>query len=72
MNEFWARLQGKKIYILMWMWIGMTFIEKVVGWDIPNFDPGPDWVNDIMIALGIGAGRSAVAKLGTEKETANG
>src|SRR3990167_749003 len=61
--EMWKSLDGYKMYIVVWMFVGSVFVEKVMGFDIVGFDAGPDWLEKVMIALGVGAGRSAVAKM---------
>ncbi len=59
----WAQAQGWKVHGIAWGWIACTLIEKVAGLDIPDFDPGADWVNGVFIALGVSAGRSTIAAI---------
>lgn len=63
MKDLWDMLDGYKTYIVMWVWILACVVEKVFGFDIPNFDPGPDWMNTVLVTFGVGAARSAVKKV---------
>lgn len=57
------KLDGYKTYIVMAVVIACVVVEKGLGWDIPGFDAGDDWMGWILGALGLGAMRSAVAKV---------
>lgn len=58
-----AGLDGKKTYILAFAMICLVVVEKGLGIDVPNYDPGPDWFNDILVALGLGTLRAGIAKV---------
>lgn len=58
-----AVLEGKKTYILITIFILGVVAEKALGWDVPGFDPGPDWLQQILGAIGLGTMRAAVGKL---------
>ena len=57
-----AGLSGKKTYIVVITMIVLVALEKGAGIDIPNYDPGPNWMNDILTALGLGTIRLGIAK----------
>lgn len=54
-------LEGYKTYILVALFVGMVGIEKVLGWDIPGFQPGDDWLAWVMGALGFGTMRAGIS-----------
>jgi hypothetical protein len=55
---------GAKTYILAVIIVLCVLVEKVLGMDIPGFDPGQNWLEYIMGALGLSALRAGVAKSG--------
>lgn len=55
-------LDGYKTYIIVGVFVLGVIAEIVLGLDVPGFDPGPNWVEYIMAALGLGALRRGVAK----------
>lgn len=57
-----AGLSGKKTYIVVLMMIILVIVEKGAGIDVPNYDPGPNWMNDILTAVGLGTLRLGIAK----------
>jgi hypothetical protein len=57
-----AGLAGKKTYTIVIVMVALVIIEKGLGIDIPNYDPGADWFNDILTAAGIGTLRAGIAK----------
>lgn len=57
-----AGLMGKKTYIVVIAMICLVVMEKAFGIDIPNYDPGADWMNDILTAAGLGTLRAGIAK----------
>lgn len=58
-----AVLEGKKTYILIAIFILGVIAEKAFGWDVPGFDPGTDWMQQILGAIGLGTLRASVGKL---------
>lgn len=58
-----AILEGKKTYILIVIFILGVIAEKAFGWDVPGFEPGPDWLQQILGAIGLGTLRASVGKL---------
>jgi hypothetical protein len=60
MAEMWAGLSGYKTYIVMWTMVGCIVVEKVMGFDVPGFEMGDDWVNWLLGAFGLGALRSGM------------
>lgn len=57
-----AGLSGKKTYIVVITMIALVALEKGAGIDIPNYDPGQNWLNDILTALGLGTLRLGIGK----------
>jgi hypothetical protein len=56
-------LDGYKTYIVIGLFLGCLAVEKLLGADIPGFEAGPDWLNQVLAALGLGGLRSALSKL---------
>ena len=56
-------MEGKKTYILIAIFILGVVAEKAFGWDVPGFEPGPDWLQQILGAIGLGTLRASVGKL---------
>ena len=54
-------LKGKKTYILVVAYLVCIVSEKVLGFDVPNFDPGPDWMDQVWTMLGIGTVRAGIS-----------
>jgi hypothetical protein len=54
-------IKGKKTYIVLVIFVAAIIAEKFLGMDVPGFDPGADWMQQIMAALGLGALRAGVA-----------
>lgn len=55
-------LDGYKSYIVAGVFILGVVAEVFLGLDVPGFQPGENWVEYIMAALGLGAVRNGVAK----------
>lgn len=55
-------LDGYKTYIVIGVFVLGVIAEKIIGLDVPGFDPGEHWVEYIMAALGLGALRNGVTK----------
>lgn len=62
MASILAALSGKKTYIVVALFLACIGAEVGLGFDIPGFDPGTDWLAQVMGMLGIGALRAGVAK----------
>jgi hypothetical protein len=63
MTEIWDKLDGYKTYIVMWTFVGMVMVEKGLGYDLPGFEAGPDWMEQVLAAFGLGAVRSGMKKM---------
>ena len=57
-------LDGYKTYIVAGIFILGVIAEIFLGLDVPGFEPGENWVEYIMAALGLGALRNGIAKAG--------
>ena len=55
-------LSGSKTYIVAAAVIACVVIEKFLGFDIPGFDPGANWLDYILAAFGLAGLRAGVAK----------
>lgn len=63
MKTVWDMLEGYKTYIVAWLLVLCVFVEKGLGWDIPGLTIGDNWMDYIFVAMGMGAGRSAIKKV---------
>src|SRR3990167_10169365 len=61
--EMWKSLDGYKTYIVMWTVVAAIIVEKVMGFDVPGFEMGDDWMNWLLGAFGLGGVRSAMSKM---------
>lgn len=57
-------LDGYKTYIVAGIFILGVIAEIFLGLDVPGFQPGENWVEYIMAALGLGTLRNGIAKAG--------
>jgi hypothetical protein len=55
-------LNGYKTYIVVAIFMLGVLAEVFLGLDVPGFDPGENWLEYVMAALGMGALRNGVAK----------
>ncbi|GAB4225303.1 MAG: hypothetical protein Kow0032_00820 [Methyloligellaceae bacterium] len=55
-------LDGYKTYIVTGIFILAVIAEKFLALDVPGFDPGENWLEYILAALGLGALRNGIAK----------
>ncbi|XAI95363.1 hypothetical protein [Nostoc phage Nsp-JY18] len=62
MNGIREALQGKKTYTIVGLFVVIVALERFVGIDLPYIEIGDDWVEQLMIMLGIGTTRAAVAR----------
>jgi hypothetical protein len=62
MDSVRTALAGKKTYIVAVMIIALVVVEKMLGIDVPGYDAGPDWFNEVLAALGLSTLRAAVGK----------
>ena len=53
-------LEGKKTYIVAVVLILLVALEKVAGIDVPGYEVGPGWLDEILAALGLASLRNAV------------
>lgn len=53
-------LNGKKTYIIVGLYLLCLAAEKALGFDIPGFDAGEDWVGTTLAVLGLGTLRAGV------------
>lgn len=54
-------LSGYKTYVIVAVFIACVFAERFLGFDIPGFDAGNNWLEMVMAMLGIGTLRAGVA-----------
>ena len=55
-------VSGFKTYIIVAIVLAAVLVEKGLGFDVPGFDPGDDWLAFVLTALGLGTLRSGIAK----------
>lgn len=60
-KTMWTALAGYKTYILVVLFLVMVAVEKVMGWDVPGFEVGDDWMTWVWGALGLGTLRMGIA-----------
>jgi hypothetical protein len=58
-------LKGYKFYVLAVVVGAIGVSEGLLGVDIPGVEVGSDWLNWVLMSLGMGFGRAAVAKAGS-------
>lgn len=51
---------GFRTYIIVFVIIIGVVAEKLLGVDVPGFDPGQDWLGFILGALGLGTLRAGI------------
>lgn len=56
-------LSGYKTYIIVATFLVCVGLEKFVGFDIPGFSVGDDWLAMVLGMLGLGTLRAGVAKI---------
>jgi hypothetical protein len=54
-------LSGYKTYLIVAAMVLCIGAEVFLGIDVPGYDPGPDWLGDLLTALGIGTLRHGLA-----------
>lgn len=54
-------LSGYKTYAVVALYVACILAEKVLGVDVPGFEAGPDWLNDLLMAAGVGTMRAGIA-----------
>lgn len=59
----WKMVDGYKTYLLVALFVVMVAVEKGLGWDVPGFEVGDDWLAMVMGALGLGTLRAGIAKV---------
>lgn len=64
MTAIRAALSGKKTHIIAIIFLICVFAEKGLGFDIPGFEPGDDWLAYVLNALGLSTIRLGIGKLG--------
>lgn len=62
MDKIREALQGKKTYTIVGVFILIVALERFAGIDLPFIDIGDDWVDQLLIMLGIGTTRAAVGR----------
>lgn len=55
-------LDGFKTYIIAALTVLLVVVTKVLGWEVPGFAVGDDWLTYVLGALGLGTLRAGVAK----------
>lgn len=51
---------GYRTYIVAGLILILVVVEKLLGIDVPGFDPGNDWLAFVLNALGLGTLRAAL------------
>ena len=51
-------LTGYKTYVIAALILLCVFAEKILGFDIPGFEVGDDWLAFVLGALGLGTARA--------------
>jgi hypothetical protein len=62
-SGIWTSVSGWKIKGISVGYILLVLIEKLAGLDVPGFEAGDAWVNEIILAAGIFAGRDTVKSI---------
>lgn len=62
-----AATSGYKTYMVVGAYLLCIAIEVGLGYDIPGFTAGDDWLGDLFTALGLGTLRAGVAKAAVGK-----
>ena len=52
---------GYRTYIIAAVLILLVVVENGLGIDVPGVDVGPDWLTQILAALGLGSLRAGIA-----------
>lgn len=53
-------LKGYRTYVIVGIFVLGNVAENIVGIDLPFFAADPDWINNLLIMLGIGTARGAI------------
>lgn len=56
-------LSGYKTYIIVALFVLCVVLERFLGFDIPGFDAGDNWLELVMAMLGLGTLRAGIAKV---------
>jgi len=56
-------MQGKKTYTIIAVFVLCVVLEKFIGFDIPGFTVGDDWIGEVLAMLGLGTLRAGMAKV---------
>ena len=59
-NMFWAKLAGKKTYLIVAAFMLCVVLEKYFGLDVPFFAVGDNWMPEVLGMLGLGTLRAGV------------
>ena len=59
-SGIWRSVSGWKIKGISVGYIILVLLEKALGLDVPGFEASDAWVNEIILAAGIFAGRDTV------------
>lgn len=54
---------GWKVHGTVALFLLCIAVEIGLGWDIAGFEAPDDWLNQVLVALGISAGRSTVGNI---------
>lgn len=52
---------GYRTYIISAVLVLGVIVEKILGLDVPGFDPGTNWFETILAALGLSTLRAGIA-----------
>jgi hypothetical protein len=62
MNAILEALKGKKTYGIVVIFLLCVAAEKLLGWDVPGFQVGNDWLQMTLAMLGIGTLRAGISQ----------
>lgn len=53
-------LNGYKTYVIAALLVLCVAAEKLLGFDVPGFETGDDWLGVVLAALGLGSLRAGI------------
>jgi hypothetical protein len=56
-------LSGYRTYIIVALFVLCVVLERFLGFDIPGFEAGDNWLELVMAMLGLGTLRAGIAKV---------
>jgi len=61
---FLKKIDGLKTHGVVAVYLLCIALEKGAGADVPGFEAGQDWLNEVWVALGVSGLRDALRKYG--------